>query len=294
MSADFLTREQQSSYGKYPENLSQNQLGKYFYLDDNDKALIFICRRKYNQLGYALQLATVRFIGTFLSNPIRVPIIVKRYIAEQLAIDDYSDLAHYMERKATRSNHVKEIKVLYGYQNFDGRLHFRLTRWLYSQAWFGTERPSMLFERATTWLVERKILLPGATVLTRLILQARDRVSKRLWLKIERIVPEKLKEQLEELLNVPENARYSVLDQLKFGPRRMSSNALISALNRYNTIKAMGVNTLNFSKIPKNKLIHLARYVTTSWAPAYCKNAKKQTYCRVNGLYLCLRDKSIG
>ena len=32
---------------------------------------------------------------------------------------------------------------------------------------------------------------------------------------------------------------------------------------RYNDIKALRVSDINFSKIPKNKLIRLARYVTT-------------------------------
>jgi hypothetical protein len=102
MSVDFLTKEQKSSYAQYPKNLNANQLSKYFHLDDNDKKLILRCRRNYNQLGYALQLTTVRFIGTFLTNPIRVPDIVKKHIALQLDVDDCSDITKYMERKATR------------------------------------------------------------------------------------------------------------------------------------------------------------------------------------------------
>jgi hypothetical protein len=168
MPVDFLTAEQKRAYAQYPKNLNDNQLSKYFYLDDKDKKLIFECRRSYNQVGYALQLTTARFIGTFLTNPIRVPDVVKKHVANQLKVDDYSDLTKYMERKATRSNHVKEIKEIYGYEPFGNGWHFRLLRWLYLQAWFGTERPSILFERATTWLIERKILLPGISVLARI------------------------------------------------------------------------------------------------------------------------------
>jgi len=51
--------------------------------------------------------------------------------------------------------------------------HFGLLRWL------GAERPIVLFDLTTARLVERKILLPGVTVLTRLIARVRDRAAAR-------------------------------------------------------------------------------------------------------------------
>ena len=115
MPVDFLTDDQYQTYAKYPEVLTQDQLDKYFYLDDKDKDLIDVCRRDYNKLGYAIQLTTVRFLGTFLSNPIDVPNDVILYIARQLAIDLPAALEFYMDRKATRLAHYGEIKTLFDY-----------------------------------------------------------------------------------------------------------------------------------------------------------------------------------
>ena len=143
MPANFLTEEQNKNYGCYPDSLSEEQLNRYFHLDDKDRELINICRRDYNKLGYALQLATVRFLGTFLANPVEVPTEVKKYLAQQLDLSDISELKNYMERKATRLSHTKEIREFFGYTDFD-IWRFRITRWLYAQAWYGNERPSIL------------------------------------------------------------------------------------------------------------------------------------------------------
>ncbi len=115
MPVEFLTEEQKSRYGQYCGEPNDIQLAQYFHLDSNDLALINKCRGDYNRLGYALQLSTVRFLGTFLPNPIRVPTGAIHFVAKQLGVADINSLSKYMLRKQTRYAHSAEIQEAYGY-----------------------------------------------------------------------------------------------------------------------------------------------------------------------------------
>jgi TnpA family transposase len=181
----FLTREQRQRYGNYDSEPTPMQLARYFHLDDTDKNSILIRRGNHNRLGFALQLVSVRFLGTFLENPIDVPSGVVIELATQLGISNIECLPQYLERPFTHWEHRAEIKQRYGYRDFSEQPgHWQLVRWLYGRAWVGSESPSVLFDLATARLVEHKVLLPGVTVLVskgwlKLIVQENTEIDRR-------------------------------------------------------------------------------------------------------------------
>ncbi len=63
---EFLTDEQAEAYGKFAEEPTRPELEWFFFLDDVDRALIALRRSTHHQLGLALQMCTVRYIGRFL------------------------------------------------------------------------------------------------------------------------------------------------------------------------------------------------------------------------------------
>lgn len=193
MPVGFLPTEQRESYGRYTSAISPDDLARYFHLDDVDHALITNKRGDYNRIGFAVQLCTVRYLGTFLNDPLNVPDLVIHTLAKQLGIEIADSLRAYSTGEQRRQ-HAAEIRARYGYVEItEHKIGFRLTRWLYSLCWTGTDRPSVLFERATTWLITHKVLLPGFSTLERYIASLRNRVERRLWQSLCRGISNELK-----------------------------------------------------------------------------------------------------
>ena len=267
MPVDFLTKEQQQSYGRFGGEPSPEQLFRYFHLDDRDRLLLEKRRGDQSRLGFAMQLGTVRFLGTFLSDPTDVPKNVINYVGKQLNITNFRCLERYKTCEA-HWDHITEIKILFGYRDFNDPIeYFRLIRWLYTRAWISEERPSVLFDLATARLAERKILLPGVTTLTRLIARIRERVSTRLWRVLASMPTSEQRKKLEALLVIPDSYRQSPLDKLRHAPTRISGPALVDALDRLEQIRSLDVGTLDLSPIPPGRIRALARYAAITWAP---------------------------
>jgi hypothetical protein len=231
MPVGFLTLEQERRYGRFNGAPTPEQLDRYFHLDDVDLALIGRRRWEHMRLGFAVQLGTVRFLGTFLSDPSEVPSAVTATLAQQIGIANPGCLVRYRDGKA-RWQHAAEIRQTYGYREFaEPAAHWRLLRWLYALCWTGTDRPTALFDQATAWLVVHKVLLPGASVLERSIARVRSRANRRLWrLLAARITPEQ-RARFDSLLIVPEGWRQSPMDRLRSGPTLQSTNELVRAID---------------------------------------------------------------
>jgi len=259
MAADWLSAEQRASYGRFAGEPTKAQLDRYFTFDAADREAIDSHRREHNRLGFAVQLGTVRFLGTFIASLREVPQLVVDHVARQLGVPA-SGFSSYGQREQTQSTHVVEIQRRYGYRPFGAAERDELAAWLFTRACSSTEGPSVLFDLATARLVEQRILLPGASIVSRLVLAARDRAARELH---ERIVAGATVFQLarlDALLDVPEGERQSELERLRRSPSTLSADALAAALSRVRELAALQLEDIDLSGVPASRLRALARY----------------------------------
>ena len=79
MPVEFLTDAKAGAYGRFPATVSDAQLAEYFHAAADEEAILER-RMDHNRLGFAIQLGTVRFLGTFVADPAHVPRAVVEHV----------------------------------------------------------------------------------------------------------------------------------------------------------------------------------------------------------------------
>ncbi len=212
MPVEFLTDDEAAAYGRYAGAPSREELNRMFFLDDADRTLVAKRRGDHTRLGFALQLTTVRSLGTFLPDPLDVPTVVLERLAGQLGIADPSCVKRYTERRTTPFEHREEIKAAYGLREFS-QAGDEFARWARSRAWNTGQGPKIIFADGVQWLRSNAVLLPGVTTLARLVARVREEATGELYATLASLPGPHQVMSLENLVVVPDGARYSDLER---------------------------------------------------------------------------------
>jgi TnpA family transposase len=259
----FLTAKQLAACGCFDGAPSGEELERFFFLDDEDRKLIAKRRGDGSRLGFALQLTTVRFLGAFLDDPLDVPSVVLDELAGQLVIADPSCVKTYVERSNTRWEHRREICGVDGWREF-GSVREELSRWIDHRAWTTGSGPKAIFDGVIAWLRQRQVLLPAVKELERLVSRVVREAHARLWSTLADLLSAQQARLLLDLLEVPEDRRFSALEVLRRGPVDRTGKALVAALNRVAKVAGIGLGEVDLAVVPQRRVVELARRGMTS------------------------------
>ena len=265
MPVQFLSDEQARRYGTFHGNPTPEQLHRFFEPGPAEQADIDRQRSDRSRLGFAVQLGCARFLGCF-PDLSAIPGVVVEHVAASLGVRATS-FAGYA-RSRTRFAHAVEIRDRYGYVAFgEGVTHWQFLRWLYERAWTAAERPTVLVDLVTAWLVERQVLLPGITTLARLIARVRDRAARRAWRVVTTQLDATDRARLERLLDVELATGLSVLERLRRPPRSPNIDGLVGALARLAEVQRVaGPRRLRLEGLTPGRVAALATDAGTAKA----------------------------
>ena len=293
MPVEFLTDDEAAAYGRYAGVPSREELDRMFFLDDADRALIAKRRGDHTRLGLALQLTTVRYLGTFLPDPLDVPTVVLERLAGQLQIADPSCVKRYTERRTTPFEHREEIKAAYGLREFS-EAEGRFARWARSRAWNTGQGPKTIFADGVQWLRSNAVLLPGVTTLARLVARVREEATEELYAVLASLPGPHQVMSLENLVVVPDGARYSDLERWRKGPSKPSGRNLERALNRAAEISGIGVGALDLdAHVPHRRVVDLARYGMSARAQALRRHGTERRLATLLAAVAYLEARSV-
>lgn len=278
--------ELRGRFGSYIGVPSKEQLSIYFLLTTDDKVHLERMKKPSTKLGFAVQLATVRFLGVFPTNFKNIPVEVYEYLANQIEVNP-SVIENY-DRKATHSEHTRLIYEYYHYRRFsDVKLY--LKTWLSNRCWMTTESFPMLFDMLLKKCLDEKIILPGISVLERFLTHIIEQTEQKLIQKLETIPNDQEKASILELLEPavePFRGATLKMDLLRSPLVDEGQKELIRGFSRLAVFQSFQLEHWNISIVPDGKRKVLANYVYYAKAQALLRlDEKKQIAYLVAFMY---------
>jgi len=254
---ELLTPEQRQSFMQIPED--EWILGTYFTFSKRDLEIVNKRRREENRLGFAVQLAVLRYPGWPYTHIKSIPDSVIQYISKQIGASP-SSLGHYPQRENTLWDHLKEIRSEYDFVTFT-LSEYRMTFKYLHQLALENGDPIHLLHECIDFLRKNKIILPAITTLERMVWEARAMAEKKLFNTVSKSLTNEQKEKLEEIITSqhPSESNKTILGWLKEPPGHPSPETFLKVIERLEYIRGMELETVQISHLHRNRLLQLSR-----------------------------------
>ena len=253
----LLTEDQRKELTQIPQDISDWKIAGYYTLSAFDIEVIHQNRRDYNRMGFALQLCCLRYPGWTFTDIGVIPEAVLTYIANQLSVTDMNSLYQYGNREATRVNHLKKIRDLYGFRFFNDTDDALLQDYLMPLA-MENDHILRLINLSIERLREQKIILPGITTIEYIVSEVSQSAENKIYQIINGYLTSKQKRQLDGFINSSNEAQTTTLSYLKEDPGQSTPKAFINTVKRLEIIRSLNLN-VDFKEIHPNRMKQLSR-----------------------------------
>ncbi len=225
---------------------------RHYTFSPEDLALIRQRRRAANRLGFAVNLAYLRFPGRVLDIDEAPPADMLTFSATQIGCAP-ADFGVYARRDETRREHLGELQGYLGVRPFRRDDKRAVAHVAIEQA-TGSDRGDAIVSAMIEHLRERRILLPASAALEKIALAGRAVARKRAYKNLVEGLPPETIVGLESLLVVTNDEDRTPLAWLREWPEAPRQKNLVVLVERLQLVRQLGVG------VDREKRIHRARY----------------------------------
>jgi hypothetical protein len=254
MPAEFLTDAERERYQQIPSSLISQELLHHAYLSEADLDLIRLQRRDSNRLGFAVQLALLRWL-CFLPEQWwkEVPWDVLSSLASQLLIAPEA-FSLYGHRENTVYEHFYLLTAYMNLRRWNPSDREWLQVWLLERAQ-EHDQERILLDMACRKLQMERIIRPSVVELERIIGSVVEATYERL----SALFSVELLQKLDRLLVIEPDLRMSRHAWLMKPPASHTSLSIKLAVHKIGYLKVMNVPDWDLSSLHPNRQKRLAQ-----------------------------------
>lgn len=257
MPVQFLSDSDHDRLNRFPQEITQTDLDRFFWLSPDDHRAILGLRGDHNRLGFALFLCCLRYLGFFPEQLSQLPASVIEYVAVQLQVSADA-FSLYGKRTSTQRNHQRQVQVLLGYRRASPLDLLALEQWLLERA-LEHDKPMLLFELTCQYLQQHKIIRIGTTRLEKMVATARQQAQEAIYQALQPLLKQEQCQFLDNLLEVDDELKRTRLSWLQRTPTGNNTRQILETLEKIDFLQQQGVGAWNLNMLNPNRVNYLAK-----------------------------------
>jgi len=259
----FLSQVERQQLSQFPPHISENDLIVYFTLTPADTETIRYQREPHTQLGFALLLCTLRYLGFFPTELADIPHRVVAYVAEQLDVLPEA-LTTYSLRPENRWEQFGPVMKHLGFRRTQQADRDTLVVWLGERA-LENDRPSVLLQLVCERLYQLRLVRPAVTTMEELVADARQWAQTKTVQVLVEPLPADKRQRLSTLVEPTKGKGITPLTWLRRAAVGHSDKDILDTLAKLAFIRQWPVEKWNVDQLPPSRLkflAQLARYTS--------------------------------
>jgi TnpA family transposase len=252
---DVFSEDEMARLRSFPE-IGRVELIRHFTLTDADEAFLRKFRTGRNVLGAAVQLCALPWLGYVPDDVSSAPAAAVGRLSQRLGVP-MGELREYGARSQTRTDHLREIAAYAGWRTVDTAGWKELDEFLFARA-MEHDSPKLLFRLACEFLISGRVARPGVVYLLEHVATARARAREETWARVEHLLSERRRAELDLLLVSDAYLGRTPLAWLGVGPTSSSPAAVKAELEKLAYLRRLDAHTMDLSDLPAERRRFLA------------------------------------